>query len=165
MILWAVLIPWTDRLTGWRVTPEGVNDVNTPFNAGQHHICRDIRGTHDIGGCWNLKRRVATIPPLWASICWLTHWGRVTHICVGKLTIIGSDNGLSPKRLQAIIWTNAGILLIGRLGTNFSEIQTFSLKKIRLKLSAKCCSFRLGLNVLMCLPSICTSDSCATQKK
>ena len=26
----------------------------------------------------------------------LTHWGRATHICVGKLTIIGSDNGLSP---------------------------------------------------------------------
>ena len=83
----------------------------------------------------------------------LTHWGRVTHICVGKLTIIGSDDGLSPKRRQAIIWTNAGILLIGPLGTNFSEIlieiQTFSLKKIPLKMSsAKCCSFRLGFNVL-----------------
>ena len=82
-----------------------------------------------------------------------TYWGRVTHICIGKLTIIGSDNGLSPERCQAIIWTNAGILLIGPLGTNFSEIlieiQTFSLKKIRLKMSsAKCCSFRLGLNVL-----------------
>ena len=33
----------------------------------------------------------------------LTHWGRVTHICVSKLTIIGSDNGLSPDRRQAII--------------------------------------------------------------
>ena len=52
----------------------------------------------------------------------LSHWGRVTHICVGKLTIIGSDNGLTPGRRQAIIWTNAGILLIGPLGTNFSEI-------------------------------------------
>ena len=31
----------------------------------------------------------------------LTHWGRVTHICVGKQTIIGSDNGLSPGRRQA----------------------------------------------------------------
>ena len=77
----------------------------------------------------------------------------MTHICVGKLTIIGWDNGLSPERRQAMIWTNAGILSIGPLGTNFSEIlieiQTFSLKKIRLKMSsAKCCSFRLGLNVL-----------------
>ena len=78
----------------------------------------------------------------------------MTHICVGELTIIGSDNGLSPERRQAIIWTNAGILLIGPLGTNFSEIlieiQRFSLKKIRLKMSSvKCCSFRLGLNVLI----------------
>ena len=52
----------------------------------------------------------------------LTNWGRVTHICVGKLTIIGSDNGLSPGRRQAIICTNAGIWLIGPLGINFSEI-------------------------------------------
>ena len=51
-----------------------------------------------------------------------THWGQVTHICVSKLTIIGPDNGLPPDRRQAIIWTNAGILLIGLLGTNFSEI-------------------------------------------
>ena len=40
----------------------------------------------------------------------LTQWGRVTHICVSDLTIIGSDNGFSPGRRQAIIWTNAGIL-------------------------------------------------------
>ena len=42
----------------------------------------------------------------------LTHPGRVTHICVSNLTIIGSDNGLSPGRLQTIIWINAGILWI-----------------------------------------------------
>ena len=53
---------------------------------------------------------------------WLTHWGRVTHICVGKLTFTGSDNGLSPGRRQAIIWTNVGILLTRTWGTNFSEI-------------------------------------------
>ena len=83
----------------------------------------------------------------------LTHWGRVTHICVGKLTIIASDNGLSPGRRQAIIWTNAGILLIGPLGTNFSEIlveiHTFSLNKMHLKMSsAKWRLFCLGLIVL-----------------
>ena len=43
----------------------------------------------------------------------LTHWGRVTHICVFTLIIIGSDNGLLPGRRQAIIWTNDGILFIG----------------------------------------------------
>ena len=52
----------------------------------------------------------------------LTHWGRVTHICVGNLTIIGSDNGLSPGGQQAIIWDNAGILLTGPLEINFNEI-------------------------------------------
>ena len=51
-----------------------------------------------------------------------THWGRVTHICVSKLTIIGSNNGLPPDRHQAIIWTNAGILLIWILGKNLSDI-------------------------------------------
>ena len=45
----------------------------------------------------------------------LGHRGRVTHIWLRNLTIIGSDNGLSPGQRQAIIWTNAGILLIGPL--------------------------------------------------
>ena len=50
------------------------------------------------------------------------YWGRVTHICIGKLTIIGPDkNGLSPVQHQAIIWTNVRILLIRTLGTNFSK--------------------------------------------
>ena len=58
----------------------------------------------------------------WGVSCeCLTHWGWVTHICVGKLTISGSDNGLSPGRHQAIIWTNAGILLIGHLGTGLGS--------------------------------------------
>ena len=83
----------------------------------------------------------------------LTHWGRVTHQCIGKLISITSDNGLSPGWHQAIIRTNAGILLIGPLWINFSEflieIRTFSLKKIRLKMSsAKCRPFSFGLNVL-----------------
>ena len=83
----------------------------------------------------------------------LTHWGRVMHICVCNLAIIVSDNGLSPGRRQAIIWTNAGILLIGPLGTNFNEIssriQIFSFKKMHLKRSsAKWRPFCLGLNGL-----------------
>ena len=76
----------------------------------------------------------------------------MTHICVGNLATIGSDDVLSSGRRQAIIWNNAGILLIGPLGTNFIEIligmQTFSFKKIHLKMSAKWRPFGLGLNVL-----------------
>ena len=72
--------------------------------------------------------RISTVPHLYIRPIeyllkmTLTHWGRVTHVCVSKLTIIGSNNGLSPGRSQAIIWTNAGILLIRTLGTNFSEM-------------------------------------------
>ena len=56
------------------------------------------------------------------------------HICVSNLATIGSDNGLSPGRRQAIIWTNVGILLIEPLGTNFNneiliEIHIFLFKK------------------------------------
>ena len=86
-------------------------------------------------------------------IFFLTHWGRVTHICIGKLTMIGSDNCLSPGRRQAVIWTHAGILLIRTLGTNFSEtlskIHSFSCKKMHLKMSsANGRLFTLGLNEL-----------------
>ena len=68
-------------------------------------------------------------------------------------TIIGSDNGLSPSRRQAIIGTNAGILLIRPLGINFSEIlveiHIFSLKKMHIKWpSGKWRPFCPGLNVL-----------------
>ena len=61
---------------------------------------------------------------------YLTDWGWVTHI-----------------------WTNAGILLIGPLGTNFSEIsigiQTFSVTKMHLKMSsAKWRPISLYLSVL-----------------
>ena len=68
------------------------------------------------------------------KLIYLTHWGRTTHICVGKLTTICSNNGLSPAR------RHAGILLIGPLGTNFSEIligiQAFSFKKMHLKMAS-----------------------------
>ena len=103
--------------------------------------CRPYRSGLNVfydTGCWHLL---------------LTHWDRVTHICVDKLTIIGSDNGLSPGRHQAFIWTNAGILLIGPRVTNFSEIligiQTFLFMKMHLKMSsAKWRPFCFDLNVL-----------------
>ena len=89
----------------------------------------------------------------------LTHWGRVTHVCVSKINTVGSDNGLSPGRRQAIIWTNAGILLIGPLRTNFSEIlseiHSFSFKKMHFKMSsAKWRPFCLGLNELIMISQI-----------
>ena len=92
------------------------------------------------------------IPTITVTVS-VSHWGRVTHLCASKLTVIVSDNGLSPGRRQAIIWTNAGISLIWTLGTNLkeilSEIHTFAFKKMHYKMSSvKCRSFCLGLNVL-----------------
>ena len=86
----------------------------------------------------------------------LTHWGRVTHKGINKLIITGSDNDLCFAWCQAIIWGNAGILLILPLGTNFSElligiykfcIQENAFKNVVLKMAAIC----LGLNVLTLL--------------
>ena len=84
----------------------------------------------------------------------LTHWGRETHICIRKLNIIVSDNGILPGLYQTIIWTNAGISLIWPLGINFNKmltkIHTFSFKKMHLKLSsAKWWPFCVDLNVLI----------------
>ena len=77
----------------------------------------------------------------------------MTHICGSKLPTNGSDNGLSPGRRQASIWTYAGEFLIWQLGTNFSkiliEINTFSFKKMHLKMSSgKWRPICLGLNML-----------------
>ena len=96
--------------------------------------CQDIM-------MWNMKQ-----PHLYLFLIWnevqmqsqlTTHWGWVIDICVSKLATIGSDNGLSPGRRQAIIWTNAGMLLIGPLGTNFCEILIkIWLKKMHVKMSS-----------------------------
>ena len=76
----------------------------------------------------------------------------MTDIYVGLINI-GSDNGLSPGRCQAIIWTNPGILVIRPSGTNFSEflivIHIFSFNKMHLKMwSGKWRPFCICFNVL-----------------
>ena len=68
----------------------------------------------------------------------LTHWCRVTHICVGKLIMIGSDNGLSLDRHRAIIWTNFGLLSIGPLRTYFNETIIVIVKFRWIKCTWKC---------------------------
>ena len=71
------------------------------------------------------------------KISWLKkHKGKVATIFVP----IGSYNGLSPIRHQAIIWTSAWLLSIGLLGIKFSEIfikiKNFSFRKMHLKISS-----------------------------
>ena len=78
-----------------------------------------------------------------------TYWGRATHICVSKQIIIGSDNGVSPGRRQAIIRTNAGISLIWTMGTNFSEILSEFIHFHSRKYIWKCC---LEIGVILSRP-------------
>ena len=93
------------------------------------------------------------------------------HVCFNKLPIIDSDNGLSPHRCQTIIWTNAGILLIGPLATNFSEIlieiDTFSFKKMHLKMSSgkwrlSCLSLNVLTANMLGLDPLTSTHSCVS---
>ena len=107
------------------------------------------RGHCPCWGCRSSRYPGRSSPAIWKQKCNLsTHWIRVTHIS----NIIGSDNSLSPGRRQAIIWTNAGMLLIGPLGTNFNdiliEIHTYSSRKPILKCGMEKLVICLGLNVL-----------------
>ena len=127
----------------WSYLELGLASLSWDSQSHLEHISRlqGSSGTHGQQGIRGLHSNT------------LTHWGRVTHICVSKQTIIGSDNGLSPGLRQAIIWTNTGISLIGTLETNFNEIlieiHKFSVKKIHFKmLSGKWRPFCLSLNML-----------------
>ena len=73
-----------------------------------HESCWQVKYTPYV-----MKRRITFSDGI--GFCrMLTLWSRVMHITIyRRLTIIGSDTGLSPGRQKAIIWTNAGILLIG----------------------------------------------------
>ena len=78
----------------------------------------------------------------------IIHWGRVAHIFVSKLTIIHSDNGLSPDWHQAIIRTNAEKSLIRTFSETQAEFVHFHSKMHFKMSSAKCLQFCLGINVL-----------------
>ena len=90
-----------------------------------------------------------------------------TIIYIGYLNIIDSANGLTPDRRQAITWANAGMLLIGTLGTKSSEIliqiRKFSLKMCLKESSAKWQPVCIGLNVLM--SEVCCISAINTKPK
>ena len=97
-------------------------------------------------------RYILMIPVKNSACKGLTHWA--------EWSIYASVNyhhwfrkWLSPSRRQGIIWTNAGILLIWSIGTEFSEIliemNIFSFTIMHLnKSSAKCLPFCSGINVV-----------------
>ena len=87
----------------------------------------------------------------------LTHWGRVTHICVGNLIIIGSDNGLSPDRRQA---TLSESVLEYTLQWHFNRNSYIFIKKMHFKMSSgKWPLFYLQTRVLLSGSSTLLSSS------
>ena len=68
----------------------------------------------------------------------LTNWDRVMHICVIKLTMTGSDNGLSPGRRQAIMktqcWNSVNLTPRNKLQWNYNR---YTYKHFHLKIHLK----------------------------
>ena len=93
---------------------------------------------------------------------YLTHWGRVMHICVSKLTITGPDNGLSaPSHYLNQYWNIVNSNLRNKLQWNFNRKPYISFRKVHFNMtSAKwppCCR---GLNVFNVM--FCISDQYST---
>ena len=89
------------------------------------------------------------------------------HICTSNLTIIGSDNGLVPGWHQAIIWTNDGILLVGPIATNFSEIlikiHIFSFNAMHLNMSSA--KMAAILSLIQCVKNKCNHSGPAFKRR
>ena len=95
----------------------------------QTYICIEIH----IYSCQKMLLKISS------GKCWpfclghnvLTHWGRVTHICVGKLTIIGSDYGLSPETALSHYlnqcWNIVNWILGNKLHRNFNRNSNISI--------------------------------------
>ena len=73
----------------------------------------------------------------------LTHWGRVTHICINKLTFIGSDNYLNQ------CWNIVNCALRNKLQWNFNlNSNIFMQENAFENVVCEMASICLGLNVL-----------------
>ena len=91
---------------------------------------------------WHLRRHDMT--PVWRH-CMSHRCLRYNPKLIEAEIHLGLDNGLSPVRRQAIIWTNAGLLSIRPLGTNFGRILIGILTFIKKMSSVKWRPFRIGL--------------------
>ena len=94
--LWAVK-PRMEYVSNETRLPHTINISNSNRNSPCKNSRVKLKCYDDI------SQSLCTICQVFNFAVVLTHWGRVTHICVSELTIIGSDNGLSPGRHQAII--------------------------------------------------------------
>ena len=113
-------------IIGWYIVLEVPSlSVSTKYNLKDESYISVIKDNLCGEEVWNMVRKrrhlckpLGKIPVIMVHFYTLfkdariTHWGRVTHLCVSKINIIGLDYVLSPGRRQAIIGTSAEIVLI-----------------------------------------------------
>ena len=144
----------------WRHHADDVVQINFVIGQfGQYHSCCWLRflasPSHQLLRYWHcrINAPLSFTKNDFNPYHFLTEWGQVTHINVGNLTIIDSDNGFSHRRRQAIIWAISGILLIGHLGTKncgiLITIPAFSFMKMHLNMCTKWRPICLSLNMLI----------------
>ena len=131
---------WNSQLISRKEDDIGaaIQYASCTISVWNRHVLEQVSGEADliiylIHFLWIQKRLYHEVAYFRRHLSTLTHWGQMTHICISKLSIIDSDNGLSPGRRQAIIWTNVGLLLIERFGTKLWNIP---LKNLYLKVSS-----------------------------
>ena len=66
----------------------------------------------------------------------LTHWGRMTHICVSKLTIIGSDNWYRLAGVKRLSEPMLGYYQLDRSKQTSVNSCIFQFRKLHLQLSS-----------------------------
>ena len=156
-----VTLPTSATVPSWRAKVETMADAMTPCLASASAATVLTLQNKRVIACKGEGCQFAIVANDWKCCTYTSSkinrrvkgFNSLTHLCLGKLTNISSDNGLSPGRRQAFLWTNTGLLAIGPLWTHFSEfsikIQRFSLQKMHVQISsAKWRPTCLGLNVL-----------------
>ena len=86
-----MLFPWVSNIN-WKPSTLAMTTLSSLAAPQIVYVtsCDTTNATQGSGEQYKYSKRLLLYGPV------LTHWGRVTHICVCKLTIIDSDNGLSP---------------------------------------------------------------------
>ena len=124
-------IIWTDDSL-WAIKPYGTN-----FSEIEIKIQKLSHTRKCIWKCPTLSS--ISCLPFCSGIWVLTHFPLVPHTCVrAGSALVQVINDLAPVRCQTITWTNADLLSIGPLETNFSyiNIQNVSSMKMHLKMSS-----------------------------
>ena len=119
---------WMKQIDGWAHSYSRPN-----FNGGDNYLTYQR-----ISFSYLLGAELWGHPPNMKPTSYNFAKAKSAAYALANWVINGSGNGLSPVRHQAITWTNADILSIRPLGTNFTEIRitihNFSFMKMHMKM-------------------------------